>query len=111
MSKNENKFIYHFTTESWWAKWKDQNYFETENLQQEGFIHCCTKDQIKLVYQNYFLGAKDILLLLIDASLLNSELKYELSTDNQYFPHIYGSVNRNAIVNVILPGEFINVQN
>ena len=111
MIKTENKIIYHFTKEVWWSKWKSLDTYETENLAQEGFIHCCTENQIELVYKNYFLNEKNILLLQIDISLLTSKLKYELSTDNQYFPHIYGPINKESIVAVSHLSEFLQDQN
>jgi len=36
----------------------------------------------------------------IDADRLTSELREEPSTNNDIYPHIYGTINRDAVVGV-----------
>jgi uncharacterized protein (DUF952 family) len=68
------------------------------SLETEGFIHCSQKEQLRFVREKFFKGATNLLLLEIDPSLLSAKLVYE-TADGQSFPHIYGSINSDAIVN------------
>jgi len=92
--------IFHITTNSCWQKWNENVYFESPTLENDGFLHCCTNEQLDYVLKEYFLGQKDIIVLQIDEKLLEPELLYELSDGDQYFPHIYGKLNKNSIVNI-----------
>ncbi len=92
--------IYHITTLNWWKKLTDSEHYESPELREEGFIHCCTAEQLKLVIHKYFKDQKDLIVLHIDPDLLESELKYEMSLENQLFPHIYGKINLNSIIDI-----------
>lgn len=93
--------IYHITTQSWWEKWAHLSHYESETLGQEKFIHCCsTLLQVEGVLQRYFVGQKNLLLLHIEESKLMSILKYEQATNNELFPHIYGAINKEAIIEI-----------
>jgi len=90
--------IHHITTIEWWTKWETNDYFESPDLEKEGFIHCSKREQIEFVLNEHFRDQVDLIILQIDPEKLESELKYELSSENQYFPHIYGRINKTAIV-------------
>jgi len=92
--------IYHISTTKAWASQSDSDNYEDPSLQSEGFIHCSKAEQIEPVIGRYFKGRKDLLILHIEPKLLESELKYELSTGDELYPHIYGSINKAAIVEV-----------
>ena len=92
--------IYHICTSSQWERFSDSNAYEDPSLQKEGFIHCSTAEQVQPVLKRYFEGVDDLLLLHIQPDLLEAELKYELSTGNELYPHIYGKINKKAIVEV-----------
>jgi uncharacterized protein (DUF952 family) len=90
--------IYHVTTESQWSMQMDSTSFQTESLQLEGFIHCCKLNQLNGVLQRYFNGKSNLVLLTIDERKLKAELKYESGTEDDLFPHIYGAIERAAII-------------
>ncbi|MFJ8353670.1 DUF952 domain-containing protein [Bacillus paramycoides] len=81
------------------------------SLKEEGFIHCSLLDQALKVAQKHFNHEKDVLLLTIDPSLVKAEIKYELASNGQEYPHVYGVINVDAIVEVVqftkINGEFI----
>ena len=68
---------------------------------KEGFIHACSDEQLEGVLARYFAGVNDLYLLEVDSRLLQSPLKREASGSGEFFPHIYGKINRDAIVKVI----------
>ncbi len=81
------------------------------SLKEEGFIHCSSLEQALNVAQKHFVHEEDVLLLTIDPTLLKAETKYESASNGQEYPHVYGVINVDAIVEVVtLPkenGEFI----
>ncbi len=90
--------IYHILPTSEWNKWRNAEHYEHASLKEEGFIHCSTAEQVEGVVDRYFKGVEDLVFLHIDPNLLEAELKYEESTGGELYPHIYGTINRKAIV-------------
>jgi uncharacterized protein (DUF952 family) len=99
--------IIHIVPENQWADAQRQGSYQGDTLATEGFIHCSTPQQTLWVANGRFVGRRDLLLLCIDADRLRSELRYEESEANQLFPHIYGPLNLDAIVQVVplAPGD------
>lgn len=93
--------IYHVTGRSNWLDAVSKGYYEAASLPMEGFIHASHSEQVKGVLERYYRGQKDLLLLHIDESRLQAELKNELSLSvHEVFPHIYGPLNIDAVVRV-----------
>jgi len=93
--------IYHITTKSNWDKAIANGAFDTESLYTEGFIHSSKKEQVAGVLERYYKNVTDLLMLHIDESKLTSPLRYELAPSiNESFPHIYGKLNIDAVVEV-----------
>lgn len=83
--------IYHLTT---WSAWGQAlTAYEPPSFASEGFIHCSTAEQIRDVGERYFAGQENLVLLEIEAARVEAEIRYEGG-----FPHIYGLLNRDAIV-------------
>ncbi len=90
--------IYHFATiEGWEAQQKNEEYFPSAFL-QEGFIHCCTKNQLEGVLKRYFKSSDKVYLITVDTKKVVAPLKIELASNGDFFPHIYGKINKSAIV-------------
>ena len=67
----------------------------------EGFIHCSTREQIVPTANNHFPGQNELVLLTIDCDRVNAKIVYEnLLGGEQMFPHIYGKLNRDAVIAV-----------
>ncbi len=94
--------IYHIVTPEAWEHYKDQAFYKAERLEAEGFIHCSYRNQLPDVLERYYKDAKRVLILHIDPHLLtaSSELIAEPSTNREIYPHVYGEINRRAIVEV-----------
>lgn len=87
----------------------------------EGIAHCSTEHQIVDVANKYYSGANNMVLLNIDPKKLTSKLKFEPPAHldgspalphEPMFPHIYGPINLDAVIEVIdfpcrLNGEFV----
>ncbi len=90
--------IYHITLPEAIHAFEDLDFISAASLDAEGFIHCSTAEQVEGVLERYFEGINAIVILSIDEKLLQYELKYEAATANDFFPHIYGVINKGAIV-------------
>ena len=101
--------IYHITSRTEWNEALQRGEFRADTLETEGFIHCSTKTQILPVAEKYYKGQQDLVLFEINPSLLSSDLRWEPPSggapppgvpEGEFFPHIYGPINLDAIVNV-----------
>ena len=92
--------IYHIITETAWNEQVAAESLHVLSLQSEGFIHCCTKQQVEGVLLRYFQGQTGLLILEIDEQKLDAELRFEKSTNDELFPHVYGTINKSAILSV-----------
>src|SRR5215831_17626909 len=90
--------IYRITDTSDWAAAQASGYFASADLATEGFIHCCTAQQIAAVANRYYQGQQGLLLLEIDEARIYVPLKWEDSTNaGQSFPHVYGRIPLGAV--------------
>lgn len=92
--------LYHVVTEADWNSQLHLDQYAPPGLKQAGFIHCCTEIQLEGVLQRYFSGQSNLLVISIDEYKLRAAVKYEPGTDNELFPHVYGPVNKDAVLKV-----------
>jgi uncharacterized protein (DUF952 family) len=111
--------IYHITFRGEWEKALAAGKYKTISLSDEGFIHCSPSEKIIESAEKFFRGKTNLILLSIDENKVIPEIVYEdLYGNNFLFPHIYGELNTDSVVNVselainekdefILPAELI----
>ena len=92
--------IYHIVLPEVWEKFKNQNFYEAESLATEGFIHCSYAEQLEGVLRRYYKNAEKVLILTLETEKLISKLVAEPSTGGEIYPHIYGVINAEAIVEI-----------
>ena len=92
--------IYHIVTPETWEKFKDENEYEAESLQSEGFIHCSYRSQLEEVLRRYYTGEKKVLILHINPHRLTAPLVAEASTNREIYPHVYGKIGKSAIAEI-----------
>jgi len=94
--------IYHIDTTVDWEKAKAQGYYEHLSLKAEGFIHCSQEHQVAGVLKRYFEGQKNLVKLVIDTAKLTSKYVFDWSPSAaDTFPHIYGTINLDAVIDII----------
>ncbi len=92
--------IYHVTTSALWKQFAFFDFYEAPSLQSEGFIHASRADQVQETVNRYYSNEPEIILLTIDTTLLAAALVYEEAPNRkEEFPHIYGKLNKDAIIN------------
>ena len=93
--------IFHITKRDAWTRAKAEGSYRTEMFPIEGFIHCSTADQVIQVANIRFRGQTGLVLLSIDTDKVTAKIIYEnLEGGPQLFPHIYGELNIEAVVQV-----------
>jgi len=93
--------IFHIASSSEWEQALENGTYRTGSLDSEGFIHFSTGSQLLRTANKYYHGNRNAILLIIDPQKLAAELRYEPIADGQEFPHLYGELNLEAVVQVL----------
>ncbi len=94
--------IYHLTPRANWQRALEEGRYTAESLESEGFIHCSTDLQVVRSANRYYHGVEDLLILCIQPDRVAAEIRHENTSGGQEnFPHIYGPLNLDAVVNVV----------
>ncbi|WP_224276953.1 DUF952 domain-containing protein [Nocardioides lacusdianchii] len=97
--------IFHIATDADWRRTLETGTYSTSTvgrtLAEEGFIHASRREQVQGVFDRYYRGlGEHLVLLTIDPSrLTGAEVRVEEVGDDTY-PHVYGPINRTAVVDV-----------
>ena len=96
--------IFHLTTPEVWELAQQAGTYTMSTrgrtLEQQGFIHCGLRHQVRPVAERIYADADDLVLLTIDPDKLAAPVRFEPS-EGEDFPHIYGPIPLDAVVNVV----------
>jgi len=95
-----HSYILHLCDRTAWSRSQELGEYRTDSLEQIGFIHCSTVEQVLPVANQLYRGRQGLVALLIDPRRLMAELRWEQVGD-QRFPHLYGPLNLDAVVDVV----------
>jgi uncharacterized protein (DUF952 family) len=95
--------IYHLTPAAYFNAFSPDQEYVPEPFAKEGFIHCTRgADLLAYVANNFYRKEPgEFVMLVIEVDALRSPLKYEALGTPAPFPHIYGPLNRDAIVEIV----------
>jgi uncharacterized protein (DUF952 family) len=102
--------ILHISSRKQWIAATRTGQYLDPSLDTEGFIHASTLKQVLPVASSFYKGQSGLVLLEIDPKRLTSELRWEPPTgggpppgvpEGDAFPHIYGPINLDAIIQVL----------
>lgn len=93
-------FTFHLTSREWLDSQNPSAGYLPEGFEHEGFIHCTDGAAALAASGNRHLAGdpREHVIVVIDVSRIESEVKYE--DEHRIYPHIYGPLNRDAIVDV-----------
>jgi uncharacterized protein (DUF952 family) len=98
----ESEFIYHITTHKEWEQAKLNGAYKPVGFDNEGFIHCSIERQIAGVLERFYKGQTGLVKLKIEKARVSRPVLFELAVDlDELFPHIYGALNIDSVVDVI----------
>ncbi len=102
--------LVHITSRLAWDEAGRLGQYAPSSLGSQGFIHCSSVDQVLPVAAQFYRGQSGLVLLVVDPRRLISPLKWESSAEGApppgvdaeaLFPHIYGPLNLDAVVQVL----------
>ena len=102
--------ILHLLSHESWVEAQALGQLIAPSVATEGFAHCSTEHQMVDVANKYYRGTSNMVLLNVDPTKLTSELKFEPPAHidgspalphEPLFPHIYGPINLDAVIEVI----------
>ncbi len=95
-------YILHSLKENTWNTYKNQKYYGEHSMRKCGFIHCSDISTYKWVAPNFKHETDSLVLLVIDTNKLENRVVWEdLENCGIKFPHIYGLLNTDAVVEVL----------
>jgi uncharacterized protein (DUF952 family) len=98
--------IYHIATRADWEQAQASGEYTRSSagktLAEEGFIHASQAVQVARTANKFYRDVPgELLVLVIDTSLLRAEVRYEdVPGADLPFPHIYGPLNTGAVLEV-----------
>ena len=102
MTRRRVTELFHLTEAATWEAARAAGEYRQSTrgvtLEQQGFIHCGLRHQVRPVAERIYADADDLVLLTIDPAKL--VVRFEPSEGEDY-PHIYGPVPVSAVVNVV----------
>jgi uncharacterized protein (DUF952 family) len=93
--------VFHIAPRSHWQQAQKMGVYRASSLETEGFIHFSTVTQVIRTANTFFQGQRGLVLLYIDPNRLNSELRYDVIETGERFPHLYGALNLDAVIQVV----------
>jgi GrpB-like predicted nucleotidyltransferase (UPF0157 family)/uncharacterized protein (DUF952 family) len=94
--------VFHITTAAAWETARRAGVYEPASLATEGFIHFSDLEQVVSVADRAFRGTPDLVLLCVASVRLEAPLRYEpVEEAGERFPHLYGPVNLDAVVETV----------
>lgn len=94
MKNKKESFVYRVMLNNEWDEFKKKKKFFGNKLDiQSGFIHLSTKSQIKNTIEKYYKNEDSVIIFKINVKDIAKNLKWEISRNNQLFPHLYGFIN------------------
>lgn len=85
---------------AWEAARAEGVYRGSEVDRSDGFIHFSTAAQAAETARRHFRGQRDLVVLALDSADLGAPLKWEPSRGGDLFPHLYGDLATNLVLEV-----------
>ncbi len=92
--------IFHICTELEWNNQLNSHEYVHPSLEKENFIHCSEEHQVSGVIDRYFSDKSNLNILTIDTLRIVPKLQYDKAPNGEDYPHIYGPLNKDAIVDI-----------
>ena len=106
---------YHLAPAEVWEAQADTGAYVPEAFAADGFIHCTDGEVNLLAVANtyYQTDKRPYLVLVIDPERVAAPIRYE--DPERIYPHVYGSLNRDAVVEVgravgLADGSFVGIE-
>jgi uncharacterized protein (DUF952 family) len=96
--------LVHLCSNDEWRLAQARGGHRPESLDASGYVHLSTPEQVHLPANRLYAGRTDLVLLRIDPARLTSPVRWEpgaaTDPDAMVFPHLYGELPVEAVINV-----------
>jgi uncharacterized protein (DUF952 family) len=93
--------LYHLVSQRYFQGQPADEPYAPASLFEEGFIHLsATPEQVAWVANRFYADVLDLVVLQIDETRLHAPVQWDQTPDGR-FPHLYGPLNRDAIVDIV----------
>jgi uncharacterized protein (DUF952 family) len=96
--------LVHLCSNDEWRSAQAAGEHRPDSLNANGFVHLSTPEQVHLPATRLYAGRTDLVLLRIDPARLTAPVRWEpgvpTDPDAMVFPHLYGALPVNAVINV-----------
>ena len=98
----EKGVTYHLAPSEVWDRQSDERTYLPDDYDRDGFIHCTNGlDELVAVGNRYYkTDERQFRVLILDLAKVESPVRYD--DPNEIFLHIYGPLNTNAVVGLLL---------
>ena len=105
--------IYHVCSRTVATAALEAGEYRAPSLATEGFIHLSQAHQVRGVMARYYAGQGDLVVMVVDPARLNAPVRFEAPSSlpqslgtaaperSELFPHLYGALNSDAVVDVL----------
>jgi uncharacterized protein (DUF952 family) len=98
--------LFHITERAVWLEAARSGHYRMSTrgvtLEEQGFIHCSLRDQLRGVAELVYGDADDLVVLVIDSAKVPAQVRYEAPGPGaEEYPHIYGALPTDAVTAVI----------
>ena len=96
---SNNPPIYKVCSQSVWESIRSlDEWTGSAHDERDGFIHFSAAHQLAGTVAKHFSGQTNLVLISIDPKRLGGRLRWEPSRDGDLFPHLYGPLSLNAVI-------------
>jgi glutathione S-transferase len=96
--------LFHIMTPDGWTRFQETGSSDQSTrdltLAQEGFIHCSYAEQLDATIERFYADLPEVVVVTLDPDLLEAEVKEDPTPDGTLFPHVYGPLTLDAVVDV-----------
>ncbi len=97
--------LLHICVREEWDSVRTSREIRPVSLAEAGFVHLSTPEQVHLPANRLFSGRRDLVLLILDPERLVAPVLWEPGVpqdpDSMRFPHLYGPLPTDAVVDVV----------
>ncbi|MBR0752956.1 DUF952 domain-containing protein [Bradyrhizobium jicamae] len=94
--------IYKITPASAWREAERAGVYRgSADDARDGFIHFSTASQVAETVRKHYHGQTGLFLIAVDAEALGDALRWEVSRNDELFPHLYGELDLGAVIEIL----------
>lgn len=112
LQRHDGRYVFHVCSVEAARQAQQQGSYRPDSLATDGFIHMAQAHQVQGVLTKFFAGRPGLVMLVVDPARLTSELRFEgpapvsgktppTADASERYPHLYGRLNLDAIVDVM----------